>query len=198
MFAKMPAAEKHGEVLTSRAADMERSALKAVIDLVEVSHLVDLAELLENRVVEECMAIFNSCGTYRKTQKSKLIDRLSLQYVDLQGRYTALIDMGMLWRIAPPTAEDRQTQYGTPYKWSDYVHAVSSIILARHVNAERIICINDPYDAPYSNKDNERDMRVYGKVHIPNVYMKLIDPFPSAQAFKILLCSAAKRGGCKN
>ena len=46
-------------------------------------------------------------------------------------------------------------QYGTPYKWSDYVHKVSSIILACHGDAERIICVNDPYDAPYSNKDNK-------------------------------------------
>ena len=65
-FAKMPVAVKHGQDLTSRAADMQRSALKAVIDLVEVSHLVDLAELLEHRVVEECMAIFNSNGRHRK------------------------------------------------------------------------------------------------------------------------------------
>jgi hypothetical protein len=63
-----------------------------------------------------------------------------------------------------------------------------------HVTAERIICINDPYDAPYSNKDNERDLRVHGKVHIPNVYMKFIDPFPSVQTFKTLLYSDSNKG----
>ena len=42
-------------------------------------------------------------------------------------------DLGM----ASPSAEDRQTQDGTPYKWSDYVHKVSSIVLVRHVDAER-------------------------------------------------------------
>ena len=191
-FAKMPV--KEGDKLIARAADMEQSALKAVIDLVEESQLVDLAELLEHHVVEECMSIFNSNGTYRKTQESKLIQRLSLQSVNLQEPYTVLIDMGMLWRIATPSAEDRQTQYGTPYTWSDYVQKISSIILARHVNAERIVCVNDPYDAPYSNKDNERDQRVHGKVHIPNVYMKLTDPFPSAQNFKTLLCSKSNKG----
>ena len=159
---------------------MERSALKAVIDQVEVCQLVDLTELMEHLVVKECMALFNSNDTYRKTQKSKLIQSLSLQSVDLQEPYTALIDMGMIWRIATPSAEDRQMQYGTPYKWSDYVHKVSSIILACHGDAERIICVNDLYDAPYSTKDNERDLRVQGKAHIPNAYMKLSDLFPSA------------------
>jgi len=39
--------------------------------------------LLETRVVEECVALFNCNGTYRKTQKSKqLIQILSLQYVE--------------------------------------------------------------------------------------------------------------------
>ena len=149
-FAKGPGPEKPGEELKVKAAEMEQSALKAVIDLVEVSQLVDLPKLLEHHVVEECVALFNSNGTYRKTQKSKLIQKLPMQSVDLQEPYIALIDMGMIWRMATPSAEDRQTQDGTPYKWSDYVHKVSSIILARHGDADRIICVNDPYDAAYS------------------------------------------------
>ena len=54
--------------------------------------------------------------------------------------------------------------------------------------------MNDPYDAPYSTKDNERDLRVQGKAHIPNSYMKLNDLFPSAQVFKTLLCSGSNKG----
>ena len=74
-FDKGPGTKKPGEEL--KAAEMEWSALKAVINLVEVSQIVDLCELLEHRVVEECVALFNSIGTYRKTQKSKLIQKLS-------------------------------------------------------------------------------------------------------------------------
>ena len=80
-FAKEPGTKKPGEELTARAAEMERTA---VINLVEVSQLVDLPQLLDYRVVEECMALFNSNGTHMKTQKSKLTQKLSLQYVDLQ------------------------------------------------------------------------------------------------------------------
>ncbi|KAJ8333974.1 hypothetical protein SKAU_G00412930 [Synaphobranchus kaupii] len=102
--------------------------------------------------------------------------------------------MGMIWRMATPSAEDWQKKDGTPYKWLDYVHKVSSIILARHGDADRIICVNDPYDAAYSTKDNERDLRVQGKAHVPNTYMKLGDPFPSAREFKTLLCSISNKG----
>lgn len=193
-FSKRPVTEKPGENLKARAAEMERSALKAVIDLVEVSELINLPELLEHRVVEECVALFNSTGTYRKTQKSKLVQKFSLQSIDLQEPYIALIDMGMIWRMATPSAEDRQTQDGTPYKWSDYIHKVSSIILARHSDAFKIICVNDPYDAELSTKDDERDLRVQGKTYVPNTYMKLEDPFPSAKAFKTLLCSISNKG----
>ena len=51
-FAKEPGVKKPGEELTATAAEMERTALKAVINLVEVIQLVDLSKLLENRVVE--------------------------------------------------------------------------------------------------------------------------------------------------
>ena len=54
----------------------------------------------------------------------------------------------MIWRMAIPTAEDRQTQDGTPYKRSDYVQKVSSIIFAHQNNATRIICVNDPMTQP--------------------------------------------------
>ena len=192
-FTKEPCTEKTKKNLKARTAEMEQQAFKAVINLVEVSQLVDLHELLEHRVVEECVALFNSNGTYRKTQKSKLIQKFSLQPVDLQEPYIALIDMGMIWRMATPTAEDRQTQDGIPYKWSDYAQKVSSIIFARHNNDTRIICVNDPYDVAYSTKDDEREMRVQGRAHVPNIYMKFNDPFPSARAFKTLLCSTSNK-----
>ena len=193
-FAKGLLADKTKENLKARTAEMEQTALKAVIDLVKVSKLVHLPELFEHRVVEECVAIFNSNATYRKTQKSKLIQKLHLQSIDLQESYTVLIDMGMVWRMATPSAEDRQKQDATPYKWSDYAHKVSSIILARHANAHRIFCVNDPYDTTYSIKDDERALRVQGRVHVPNVFMKLNDPFPSAKELKTFLCSASNKG----
>ena len=80
------------------------------------------------------------------------------------------------------SAEDRQTQDGVPYKWSDYVHKLASIILSRHGEAKRIICLNDPYDTAYSTKDDERDLRVQSKALVPNTYMKLATPSPQDAA----------------
>ena len=114
-FAKGLSADKTKEKLKAKAAEMEQTVLKAVIDLVEVSKLVHLPELLEYCVVEECVAIFNSNGTYRKTQKSKLIQKFHLQSIDLQETYIALIVMGMVWRMATPSAVDRQRKDGQPY-----------------------------------------------------------------------------------
>ena len=71
--------------------------------------------------------------------------------------YIALIDMGKIIRH-------------NPYKWSDYVQKVSSIIF-RHNNATHIICVNDPYDTAYSTKDDKQDLRVQGRAHVPNIYM---------------------------
>ena len=88
---------------------------------------------------------------YRKTQKSKLIQKFSFQPVDLQEPYIVLIE--------------------SSDEWSDYVQKVSSIIFC-HNNATRIICVNDPYDTAYSTKDDKRDLRVQGRAHVPNIYMK--------------------------
>jgi len=92
---------------------MERSTPKAVIDLVDVNQLVDLSELSDDRAVEESMALFSSNGTYRKTQKRSLLQKLFLQSAYIQEKYTALVDMGMIWRMVTPSAEDRQTHDGT-------------------------------------------------------------------------------------
>ena len=81
--------------------------------------------------------------------------------------------------------------------WSDYVHKVSSITLARHCGAEHI-CVSDPYDAAYSTKDDDWDRRLQAKAHVPNTDMKLADPFPCATKFKTLLCSVSNKGRLQN
>ena len=60
------------------AAEIERPDLKAMINLVEVSQLVVLLQLLEHRFVEECVELFSSNDTQKKTQMSKFTHNLSL------------------------------------------------------------------------------------------------------------------------
>ena len=100
---------------------MKRTALNAVINL------VDSTSGPPSVAVEECVTLFNSIDTHRKMRKSKVIQNVPLQYVCLQEPNVALVDMGMIWRKAIPSAEGQRTQHGTPYKWSDYVHKVSPL-----------------------------------------------------------------------
>ena len=127
-FAKDSSNEKAKENLKLRATEMEQNALRAVIDLVENSQLVNLSELLQHRVIDECVTLFNCNGFCGKTQKSKLIQKLFLQPIVLQESYTALLDMGMIWRMASytPSPEDRQTQDGASYKYFHIYHFCSS------------------------------------------------------------------------
>ena len=96
-FTRKPDMEKSGEVLKGKAAEMEQSTFKAVIDLVEVSKLVKLSELLEHRVVEECVAYSISMAPTGKHRRAHLCRSSLCRSVDLQEPYIAVIDMGMVW-----------------------------------------------------------------------------------------------------
>ena len=101
--------------------------------------------------------------------------------------------MGMMWHLASPTAEERVKSDGSPYTWGDYTNKIGSVILARHVNATTIMCINDPYDYAECIKDDERELRIQGQGPIRNVYMKPADLFSTACNFKTILCSASNK-----
>ena len=107
---------------------MERNALSNVVNLVEVSGLIDLAGVLENRVTEKCLPIFNVNGTYRKVLKSKMFAKLSYTLIDVPPNYTGLVDMGMIWRMAIPTTEYKVKNNGTslhvgrPHRQSNHHH----------------------------------------------------------------------------
>ena len=65
-FANEPGVKKKTEEeLAATAVEMGRTALKAVINLVEIGQCVDLPQLLEHRVVDGCMTLFNSNGSKR-------------------------------------------------------------------------------------------------------------------------------------
>ena len=173
---------------------MESQGLASIIEIVEKSGLVDLNEIMKHRITEESLPIFNANGTFRKVQKSKLLEKLNFQPIQLD-EYVALIDMGMIWRMATPTVEDREKADGTVYTWGDYVSKIINLITSRHPDAIKLILVNDPYDLPFSLKDDEHDRRSHGKSITPRVFPKLIDRFPSASEFKIILCGPENK--CK-
>ena len=89
--------------------------------------------------------------------------------------------------------DDRDKGDGSPYTWGDYVNKMASMILARQKDANSIICMNDHYGQTESIKDDERELRIQGHVHIPNVFMKAGDAFPSAREFKTIMCSSVNK-----
>jgi len=181
-----------GDTLKMKQGEIESTALASVVNLVDVSGLLSLTKLMKHRISEECLTLFNVNGTFRKTQKSKLVQKLTLQPFNVNS-YIALVDMGMIWHLATPTAEERAKGDGSSYTWGDYINKIVSLILARHVNATNIICINDPYDYADSIKDDKHDLRIQGQGPIPNVYIKLADLFPTSCKFKTILGSADKK-----
>ncbi|MES9882370.1 MAG: hypothetical protein ABW185_15975 [Sedimenticola sp.] len=191
-FANTTADKATGGDLKVKQCEMESRALTSVVNIVDVSGLVPLSEVLKHRVTDECLTLFHVNGTLRKTQKSKLLQKLTQQPLDVPS-YTALVDMGMIWRSATPTAEDREKGDGSAYTWGDYGNKVSSMVLTRHADATTIICVNDPYDHTESIKDDERELRIQGQGHVPNVFMKSGDKFPSAREFKTVLCSSGNK-----
>ena len=195
-FAKAPA-RTSGKCCKVKEGEMENQALASVVNLVDVSGLISLPDIMKYRITEECLTLFHVNGTFRKTQKSKILQKLVEQPVTLTS-YTALVDMGMIWRLATPTAEERDKADGSSYTWSDYAGKVGNLITTRHATSTTIICINDPYDCAESIKDDERELRSQKQAHIPNVYIKAADKFPSANDFKTFLCSSGNKKRLQN
>ena len=63
---------------------------------------------------------------------------MNLTLISLTGAWSGR------WQL--PLAKDQQTQDGTLYMCSDYIHKVTSIIFAHRGNAHHIACTKDLYD----------------------------------------------------
>ena len=179
-----------------KVAQMERSGLAALVELVEGSGLIQLETALEGRVTDECLSLYNVDGSMRKTAKSKLLELFNLDTVAEKPRdHISLVDMGLIWRLASPTPEDREAgkRDGSEYCWSDYLDKICAIILSRHAGAHSIILVNDKYDLPFSIKDDEHDRRAAKHPHIPNVYPKPEDTFPGAAEFNKLMANSGNK-----
>ena len=88
-------------VAKCRTAQMENDAMSRVISEYCGTD-VTLIDILENRITDECLAVFNTNWTMVKTQKSKLLQSFvfaPLDFTDMQN-YTAVVDMGFFWGLS--------------------------------------------------------------------------------------------------
>jgi hypothetical protein len=76
---------------------MERDAMASVLGLVDDSGTLKLEDVLQHRVTSECRSIFNANGAFRKSQKSKLLQKLAMNVIPVPEVYTSIIDMGLIW-----------------------------------------------------------------------------------------------------
>jgi len=179
-----------------QVAQMEKSGLAALLALVEESEIIDLETALNRCVTEECLPLYNVDGSMRKTSKSKLLELFKLDPVpDMPQDHASLMDMGLIWRIATPTSDDREARRcdGSQYLWSDYLDKICSMIFSRHSSAQLIILINDKYDLRFSIKDDEHDRRASKHLHIRNIYPKPHDIFPGAAEFNKLMVNSGNK-----
>ena len=156
----------------------------------EQSRALKLEDVLQHRLTGECLSIFNVNGTMCKVQKSKLQEKLSMTAIPEPDVYTSIVDMGLIWRLAAPTTEDREKGDDTMYTWGDYPEKVVRSVLARHKHAERIICMNDPYDQNFSIKDTERMLHQKGK---PISNMRSENKCPLIKDFHALLGNSGNK-----
>ena len=141
---------------------------------------------MEHRVTDECLPIFNINGTLRKGQKSKLIQKFDFTDLEPLENYIALGDMGFIWRLSTPSAEDRENKTKVSIHGGDYATKMFNLIMERHTKASQIIMVNNPYDLPYSNKDGEYIRRTGNLAYVGetrNVFIKRLDALPSPKHF---------------
>ena len=101
--------------------EMESAAKIGILDMVEKEYPDIMPEILQHRISEECLAVFNPNGSIRKCQKSKLVD--VFQLIDFNEKYsTAIFDMSYYWRLAMPTSEEYDKGKEKQFTWNDYAH----------------------------------------------------------------------------
>ena len=170
---------KATSVAKCNTAEMENNGISRVISQYCRTD-VTLDNILENRVTDESLSLFNPNGTVVKTQKSKLLHTFTfvpLDNFDMQD-YTAVVDMEFFWRLCMPSAEDKEKGDEKKYTRSDYASKIFFTVMNRHSNAKAVIFVNDPYDTTDSIRGEEhlrRNCINWSK----NIYIKSNDELPN-------------------
>ena len=107
--------------------EMEAKALVATLDLIMKDNQELLRKVFEYRITENCLSIFNSNGSTRKCQKSKIVQEMEFKSLSLPT-YITIVDMGLIWRLSTPSTADRENNNGACYTWNDYAHKRFNLI----------------------------------------------------------------------
>ena len=95
--------------MSVKSVAMENKAMANILALSsKVDAGFDLIDSMTYLLTDECFALFNANETMRNVHISRLIDQMNLVELLQLNSYTTLVDMGFLWRLATPSAEDRE------------------------------------------------------------------------------------------
>ena len=179
-FAKLPSSTTDsGSLITQKTLQMENKAMVLIVNLAQEAK-INFEYLMNYRLTDLPLALFNVNGSMRKVVKSKLIEYFCLQEVptNLVSGSRVIVDMGYIWRLGTPTKEDRQKPDRTSYKWGDYATKLLQMIISRHPHAAEFYLVNDRYDIEESIKDSEHIRRAGSISFSKNVFPKRNVPFP--------------------
>ena len=71
--------------------------------------MIDLVDLLSNRITYECLSVFKSDGSMRRNQKSKALEKCNMTPMVTPPReYVSVVDMGYIRRLSTPSPADRE------------------------------------------------------------------------------------------
>ena len=103
----MPQLAKLLARISRRSKDKWRAGHWHLWSILWMSVVCHSLEVMKHRLTEECLTLFNVNGTFRKTQKSKILQKLTQQPLDVQS-YMVFVDMGMIWRHLPQRRTGRR------------------------------------------------------------------------------------------
>ena len=106
-FSNPPPVPGTSDARVSKSEAMENKAMASIIALAEAhEEKFNLVDVMDFRVTDECLPIFNVNGTMRKTQKSKLVQKLQMETLKVNN-YIAIVDIEFLWCMAKGQRKNR-------------------------------------------------------------------------------------------
>jgi hypothetical protein len=182
-FARMMNNAKQDE--KQHTVAMETKAIVSLIELARKENPQLFHDIWNYRITDHSLSVFNTNGTIRKCNKSKLVDMLKFVEINPDS-YVAVCDMGLMWRLATPNTDDRNKGDGTVFSWHDYALKMYEIMKNRHTKAETLIMVNDYYGDDVVNvKDGEHSRRAnkYFGGESPNVFPVSAGKLPGSSDF---------------
>ena len=76
---------------------------------------IDFMQVIKHRLTKEWLSVFNINAEMIKAQKGKNAEKLKFVSLNQFDNCTALVDMGLLYKLATPSTKDREKSDETQF-----------------------------------------------------------------------------------